>query len=320
MCSTDGSCNNDGTGVGTDVDANCPAIHFTPKPVIPSIELVLDRSGSMTTTDIGGMQRFVALENALFDATNGAIVKSQAQVYFGEMLYAGDQPNCNDGNPGSLGVNGFTAPRALNNASVMSTLTMNKPPNGGGTPTGAAIDTAATDFATNPPPAGSPAIMLLATDGQPNACNSNATNDGGRTVDAVTRAFGNHISTFVIGLQLNDGNAKAYLQSVANAGVGQTMGNAPYYLANNPQSLVDAFNQIISGAISCDLTINMPVDPASAPGATVTLDGTNLTYGTDWSLDADNMTIHILGASCTALKTTPNAVVEAVFPCGSVIL
>jgi hypothetical protein len=61
------------------------------------------------------------------------------------------------------------------------------------------------------------------------------------------------------------------------------------------------------------------VDPGSAPNATVTLDGAPLTFGTDWTLDANGMTIHILGAACMTLKSTPSAVVDATFPCGSVI-
>jgi len=104
---------------------------------------------------------------------------------------------------------------------------------------------------------------------------------------------------------------------MANAGAGST--NAPYYTANNPAQLVTAFNSIISGAISCDLSINQTVNPSTAPNAVVTLNGTALTYMTDWSLDANGMTIHILGAACTTLKSTPNAVVDATFPCGSII-
>lgn len=316
VCSSDGSCNNDGTGSAPDVDANCPAVHFTPTPVIPSIELVLDRSGSMIDNNIGNKTRYQALHDALFDATNGALVKTQAQVYFGEMLFAGNQTPCVDGPPGSLNVNGYSAPRALNNASVLDALTTSKPPlEGGSTPTAAAIDTAARDFTTNPPPTGSPPILLLATDGDPNSCGGSG--NGTASINSVATAFSGGIKTYVIGID-DDVNVN-YLKQVANAGVGQTTGQAPYYVATNAQALVDAFNQIISGAISCDLNINMPVDPASAPGATVTLDGTNLTYGTDWTLDPNNMTIHIIGAACNTLKTTPNADVEATFPCGAIL-
>jgi len=315
-CSSDGYCNVDGT-TPPDVDANCPAVHFTPTPVIPSIELVLDRSGSMTDNKIGNQTRYQVLEDALFNNTTGAIVTTQTQVYFGEELFAGDsgQLPCTDGPPGSLNINGYSAPRALNNASVLSTLTTNKPPNGGATPTSAAIDTAVAGFAATPPPPGSPPIILLATDGDPNSCGNGA--DNGRSVNSTTTAYNNGIQTYIIGVA-NDLNT-GYLQQVANAGVGMTSGNAPYYTANSPAALVSAFNTIISGAISCDLTINQMVDPGTAPNATVTLDGSPLTFGTDWTLDANGMTIHILGAACATLKSTPSAVVDATFPCGSVI-
>jgi hypothetical protein len=315
VCTTDGYCNQGSGNPQPDVDANCPAVHFTPTPTIPSIELVLDRSGSMTGTDISPT-RYGALKTALFGAA-GAVATKEGQVYFGEELFAGDEPGCVDGPPGALNVTNYSAPRALNNATAMSTLTTNKPPNNGSTPTAAAIGQAASDFNANPPPAGSPPIILLATDGVPNSCGNN--NDNNNSVNQVASAYASamNIRTFILGLNLQ--GSTAYLQAIANAGVGQTTGNAPYYNASNPQQLVDAFNTIINGVISCDLTINQTVDQGSAPGAIVTLNGMNLTFGTDWTLDPNGMVIHIIGGACTTLKNTPNAVVDATFPCGSVI-
>ncbi len=164
VCSSDGYCNQDGTGSAPDIDADCPAVHFTPTPVTPSIELVLDRSGSMTATDIAPT-RFQALETALFGA-QGAVTAAQAKVYFGEELFAGDQTPCTDGPPGSLYVTGFSAPRALNNATALAAAHREQAADERRvTPTSAAIDTAVADFAANPPPAGSPPVILLATDG-----------------------------------------------------------------------------------------------------------------------------------------------------------
>ncbi len=311
VCSADGYCNNDGTGSAIDVDANCPAVHFVPTPVIPSIELVLDRSGSMAS-NFGNGTRFSVLQDALFNATTGAVTTTQAQVYFGEELFSGAQTPCSDGPPGSINVVGHSAPRALNNASALATLTglpANQPSDN--TPTAAALGQAYADFAATPPPAGSPPIVLLATDGEPNGCSGG--NDNNKSTNAAAAAYANGIKTVVIGLALNT----AYLQTMANAGAGMT--NAPYYTANDPASLAAAFNSIISGAISCDLTINQAVDPGTAPGAVVTLNGAMLTYMTDWSLDANGMTIHILGSACTTLKSTPGAVIDATFPCGSIL-
>jgi hypothetical protein len=44
-----------------------------------------------------------------------------------------------------------------------------------------------------------------------------------------------------------------------------------------------------------------------------------LTFGTDWNISGDGLTLHILGKACDTLKATPNASVDATFACGSVI-
>jgi hypothetical protein len=295
-------------------DANCPAVHFTPTKVTPSITLVLDRSGSMTT-DFGGVSRYQAMVDGLFGAT-GAVTTTQGQVYFGEALFAGDQSPC-------LNLNGFTAPRALNNATAMQTLTTNNPPVNGSTPTAPAIDQIVADFAANPPPAGSPPVILLATDGAPNSCNGNG--GTGPSITAAKNAYTAGIKLFIVGLA---GLNTQFLQDMANAGTGVATGQtsgctgcSPFYVANDPTSLATAFSTIINGVISCDLTLTGgTVDPANACAGTVTLNGTPLTCGTDWTIDANGTTLHLIGAGCTMLKASANPVVDASFPCGSIIL
>ena len=72
--------------------------------------------------------------------------------------------------------------------------------------------------------------------------------------------------------------------------------------------------------LSCDLMITGgTVDPAKQCDGTVTLNGNVLTCGTDWNVDANGMTIHLIGQACTDLKASANPVVDASFPCGSVI-
>src|SRR6476469_5312062 len=66
MCTDDGSCVSTGNGSGSGgPDANCPAVHFTPMKTTPSIDLLLDRSGSMTTA-FGNTTRYQALYDGLF--------------------------------------------------------------------------------------------------------------------------------------------------------------------------------------------------------------------------------------------------------------
>src|SRR5260221_1072900 len=114
------------------------------------------------------------------------------------------------------------------------------------------------DFGANPPPAGSPPVILLASDGEPNSCGSNTTN-AGPSIAAVKAAYTAGIRTFVIGLA---GLNTQYLQNVANAGTGHVTGqpDAPYYTANDPASLVAGFNTIINGVLSCDLQLSGTVD------------------------------------------------------------
>ncbi len=261
----------------------------------------------MDSTDISPT-RFGAIQNGLVGST-GVVTTEQSKVIFGAIMFAGDQTPC-------LNLNGFTTPRALNNASTISTLLANHPPNGGNTPTDKAITAAVADFQANPPPAGSPPIILLATDGEPNSCTSGTTNDG-PSETATQAAFAAGVRLFIIGLaDLNT----SYLQTMANLGVGAAAGsNAPFYTANNPSELDASLQAIIGGVLSCDLTLNGKVDPTSASTGTVTLDGQPITYGTDWTVLPDGMTLELLGSACTTFKSATDPTVTASFTCATVI-
>jgi hypothetical protein len=164
---------------------------------------------------------------------------------------------------------------------------------------------------------GSPPVIVLATDGLPNSCNSNDDTTA-QTVASAQAAYTAGIRLFVLGIAgVNDN----FLQQVANAGAGvqANQPNAPYYTANSPAQLQQAFQQIIGGVVSCDLTISGTIDTNQASSGTVTLDGQTLTYGTDWTLVNGN-TIELIGAACDTLKNSANPSVDASFPCGSVIL
>nr|HEX4318744.1 vWA domain-containing protein [Kofleriaceae bacterium] len=315
-CTADGTCPGGGGGGGGggvggggggSIDANCPNVDFTATPVTPSIDLVIDRSGSMDGTDISPT-RYKAIQNGLVGAS-GVVATEQANVYFGAIMFAGDQTPC-------LNLNGFTTPRALNNASAITTLLANNPPNNGNTPTDQAILAAIADFAANPPPSGSPPIILLTTDGEPNSCTDGNTNDG-PSIAAATAANAAGVRLFILGLASLNTN---YLQEMANAGVGEPAGmNAPFFTADNPTQLQQSLQTIINGVLSCDLTLSGQVDPTTAMNGTVTLNGTTLSYGTDWTVLADGKTLEIEGGACTTLKDATNPTVTASFPCGTVI-
>lgn len=297
----------DDQGSGSNgTDANCPSATFMATPVTPSIQLLIDRSGSMgnylpnsTTT------RYRAMRDALVGGS-GVVGQLQTKAYFGASLYSDDTP-C---------PRLYTTPqRALSNFTQVQQLIDSQSP-AGNTPTPPAIDQTVQLFANNPPPAGSPPIIVLATDGLPNSCSGVDTQ--AQSITAAANAYNAGIRTFILGIAgVNDG----FLQAMANAGqgVGQGQQNAKFYTANSPTELQQAFQSIIGGVVSCELSINGTVDPAQAQGGTVTLNGMQLMYGTDWIV-VNGTTIRLLGAACDTLKSSTNPVVQASFPCGSVIL
>lgn len=307
MKGSGGGSGGSGSDDDTGPDAQCPDVHFQPTQVTPSIALLIDRSGSMST-DLAGTStsRYQAIHDALV-GPSGVVEQLQGKVYFGASLFTDDTP-CP-----TL----YTKPRALNNFAAIKTLIESQSPNGD-TPTPPSIDKVVADFAANPPPMGSPPIIVLATDGLPNGCNS-SDDTSAQSVASAQAAYAAGIKLFILGIAgVND----TFLQNMANAGVGVQPGqpNAAYYTANSPAQLAMAFQQIIGGALSCDLAVNGTIDPSQAASGTVTLDGMPLSYGTDWTVTNNGMTITLIGSACTTLENTPNPVVDATFPCGTVIL
>ena len=287
-------------------DASCPAVHFTATQVTPSIQLLIDRSGSMTTTlPSTNTSRYQAIHDALV-GTSGVVTTLQNQVYFGASLFSADTP-C---------PRLYSQPRAMANYTTIKSLIESQQPNGN-TPTAPSIDAVVADFAANPAPMGSPPVIVLATDGLPNSCAGGNTDTTPQTVTSTQAAYAAGIRLFVLGI---DGVNNSFLQQVANAGVGvgTNQPNAPYYTANSPAGLQQAFQQIIGGVVSCDLALNGKVDTTQASSGTVTLDGMPLTYGTDWTLVNGN-TLELVGNACNMLKNSAHPQLDASWPCGSVI-
>lgn len=324
MCTTDGHCvNEDPSGrpdAATEPDANCPAVHVAATKVTPSIQLLIDRSGSMLETFVTippdtDIPKYVAVQDALVGA-DGIVPRLQADVYFGASMYPSD--NC----PAII-----TQGRALNNNTAIDTLlraAINKPAGeremrNRNTPTAPSIDAVVADFKANPPPQGSPPVIVLATDGVPNACNG-GTSTTAQSVAAAKRAFEAGIKLYILSVGTIAG-ADQHLQDMANAGLGVQAGqpNAAVFKGTDPAGLASAFQQIIGGVLSCDLTLDQQIDPSDAPKGTVTLNGDALTFGTDWTVDDEGLKLSLIGNACTRLKNTTAPVVDAEFPCGVIV-
>lgn len=328
-CGNGYSCTADGRCVKGDVppldagpDTNCPAIEFSATRITPSIQLLVDRSTSMQENFDGqdppapGPYKYAEMTSALV-GPQGVVTQLESAAFFGATLYTAVRSETCP----SL----RSAPRMRNNKDAIARLlAMNPPPperneNAGFTPTHLAIDAAVDEFLRNPPPQDSPPIIVLATDGIPNECTTTSPREA-ESVAAAANAFRNGIKLFILGIDIQ--SAAAHIQAVANAGQGVQPGqpNATPFFANNPTELANAFQTIIGGAVSCDLTLDREIDPAEADKGTVTLNGMTLTFGTEWTVDTDGRTLHLLGNACTVLKSSPNPDLDAAFPCGVVIL
>jgi hypothetical protein len=264
----------------------------------------------MTTTD-PTKQKFTAEQDALV-GTNGVVTQLQGSVFFNASMFPSNV--C----PGLYqSANG----RKLNNEAAISALLTAHPPDpNANTPTSQSIDLAVADFMATPAPKGSPPVIVLATDGIPNDCKNNggqAAQDA--TVTAAANAFSHGIALYLlsVGTKIDD----TFKQRLANAGQGVVAGqpDATAYTATDPASLSAAFQSIIGGVLSCDLQLTGQVDPTEGQNGTVTLNNMTLNYGTDWTLDANGLTIHLLGTACTTLKNAQNPTVDATFACGAVI-
>jgi hypothetical protein len=324
-CTADGHCVEQDGDANLGPDADCPDVNFTATPTTPTVELILDQSGSMTEA-YGSTDRWNALRNALIDPTTGVVANLESQVVFGATLYSGT--SADDGTGLQVGIPpcpGLTSrPRALNNfAAIQSLLQASSPIED--TPTAPTIDAVIADFIASPPMPGSPPIIVLATDGLPDTCENadprNAAEQdaaNATSVAAAQRAWTAGIELFY--LSVGDDVTDTHAQQMANAGAGQDpiTGTATFYRANDPAQLQAAFDAIIGGVLSCRLDLDGDVDPTQGGSGTVTLNGNPLTYGSDWTL-VDSNTIELLGAACDTLLSSPNPTVTAVFPCGAII-
>lgn len=307
VCTNDGHCE-------VPADANCPDVSLVGERTTPTVQLLLDQSGSMTSSFGGGLDRWESMVQALIDPQDGVVTQNAAAVVFGASLYTYDT-GAGGACPHITGV-----PRSANNLAAISQLLNNNQPVAE-TPTGDSIDVIVNDFMANPPAAGSPPIIVLATDGEPDTCEQpNPQNGQAEAIAAAERAYAAGIRLYILGVG-NDVGAP-HLQDMANAGVGNdpavTGVDADYFTANSPAELSAQLQAIIGGVISCELDLDGAIDPAFVSSGQVVLGGETLELGTDWELvDAD--TIRLIGGACDDLLADPAQGVTATFPCGVVV-
>ncbi|MGH1345529.1 MAG: vWA domain-containing protein [Nannocystales bacterium] len=292
--------------------SGCGEVTVMLEPVVPTIVLLIDQSGSMTA-DFGEQDRWASVYETLMDPDDGVVAQLQSQVRFGVTLYTSE-----DGNDGRECPILTSVEAALDNRDAIDAEYAPANPNDE-TPTGesleaVAISLAALEFE-------GPKAIVLATDGEPDTCDTPNPQEGQpEALAAAAFAFSEEISTFVI--SVGDEVGADHLQEMANVGVGKDANDpmpAPYYEALDAGQLVDAFNEIVGTFISCELTIDGEVDLEKACEGTVTLDGEELECGTDWDVPNET-TLLLIGAACDTLKDGASHSVDASWPCDVVVI
>jgi hypothetical protein len=260
------------------------------------------------------MDRWDAVYNTLMDPSAGIVQQLESSVRFGLALYSHvyDDDNLPDSDCPLIA---SVAP-AISNFTAIENVYKGEGPLDE-TPTGAALAQVALDLDAVTEPGAK--IIVLATDGEPDTCDQpNPQNGQEEALAAAEMAYDLGISTFIIAV----GNqvSENHQQQMANVGTGRARDEdpgAPYYQALDPDSLVDAFDAIIGGFVSCEFTITGEVDPNQACTGRVEIDGQVLECSKDWRLN-DPTTLELLGEACDTLQDGEEHVVTANFPCGAV--
>jgi hypothetical protein len=308
-----------GSGSSAEGSPNCPSGIARTMRVVPRVILLLDGSCSMSTSyPANGMRsattcepnangRWAALRNALVDPQNGVVKKLEGQVEFGLAIF-GTQPMCP--------IPAAPIQATKNNYDAINGAFPDVQP-GMYTPTGPALDYVydnLVDTSVSPDARMSPQIVVLATDGEPNSCDNPNTNYQ-PSIDAVTKGAGLGVKTYVISLADSSGEFHDHLQQLADIGEG---GTGKLYTPGNPEELQADLELLVGGAVGCDIALNGAVREGQECSAKVTLDNDTLDcMGANGFVLTDSRHIRLQGTACDKLKTSPNAVLSANFPCGS---
>lgn len=305
----------------------------------PTVYVLVDRSGSMGTTQ----ENFWA---PLRDALLPAVEALQADVRFGFGTYTStmmtqcDEPTSVLDDLGTITENNYAAIAAKYNGYT--------DPNGGDTPTSAAlVDVMDILLADDAPGA---KYIVLVTDGNPDLCNNgNVKCFQDSLVGTLQDVKAAGIETIIFGLAAKQQPLDAEIMSVfANAGAGQavawaqgapnaehqnlspveeecagqllgtysaTGGTAEAYLSADPAALVTNLQGKVAGLKSCTIDVNFAVDAGSeSKGEIYVGDLTTPIALADWRMNTPSQ-IELLGTSCELWKLEETINFFAGFPC-----
>ncbi|MCP4601404.1 MAG: VWA domain-containing protein [Proteobacteria bacterium] len=336
------------TDIDSDVDADsdtdtgteeeCGESNFVISAAEVDMLIVLDRSNSMYDGDL-----WTEMGNALVEVTS----KMQDYINFGLMLFP--SLDCINEPPKSQCSMPSDAHVEINQADAIQAIADTVDPTDGvgccgGTPTGAALDSARTYL--NSVEDELDRFVLLATDGAPN-CNSDinensckctaldpedcditklACLDDSKSYDAAFELYNSGYKTYVIGV-----GGTIEWQDVMN-GIASAGKTEQYYPATDATELLNAFEAITGAIINCEFNIDwtsIPEDASEDPDKVnfygiVDSDEEVIVYdegcakGVGWNwVDEDAGIVLFCDGACSLLKAGHWDEVRATFGCES---
>ena len=336
----------DGAGGGdTCIDVD---VGFTPQ--VPTVLLLIDRSGSMNadgkfgaavkaavdagTYTLGDCPehndwRWNVVRDVLMSPTKGIIKPLEEQVRFGMSLYSSRNGQVKAGAPDEIDADKMCpelieVPISLRNHQAMfdefkcDDIVDD-------TPTGESLLAAAATLTAFQEPG--PKVIVLATDGEPDNCECP---DFGGSVpekckaaglpaqikaDVVATAKGIHdddITIHVINVSTpSEAALQQHLTDVAEAGGGNV------YPGFSPGALTAAFDDIINGVRSCKIDLSGEIADGKESTGVITLDGEKLVLddADGWQVNSSSQ-IELLGAACDTIKSGDHDL-SIKFPCES---
>lgn len=341
-----GGASNGSGGEGAGGDKSCIDVDVGFTPQIPTVLLLIDRSGSMNANGFGDAVdaavadgtytlgdcpedndwRWNVVRDVLMNPTKGIVKPLEDKVRFGMSLYSSENGQITAGaiDPSKACPVLIEVPIALNNHGAM--LDQFKCSDiKDDTPTGESLQAAAETLKAFKEPG--PKVIVLATDGEPDNCECP---DFGNNMPAKCREPGvpamikdqvvaitkaihdDDITVHIINVSTpSEAALQQHLSDVADAGGGKV------YPGFSPGELSTAFDEIINGVRPCTIDLTGEIADGKESTGVIKLDGDVLVLDDPdgWQVNSPSQ-IELLGEACETIKTGDHDL-SIKFPCES---
>lgn len=339
-----------GTVTTSDTTSECAKVEANFTAVIPSIYILVDRSGSMNWGVDGKkpvpayqsrweiVERTLVEEGDLLDPDSGGVVyRMQSKAKFALATYTNNS-KCPEMHYSETGATDYL-PKLDNWSAVRNRLAAKGP--GGGTPSSEAIDSVWRKMKASKDPN---RILVFASDGDPSYGNGTgcpgydfspgvtASNPYHRVVEVVEEMYKDNIKTFVI--MVGSAAQASGMDAIARAGLGVVPGmneddagypenpnegegkSARYFFAGTDAKKIEsAFEAVITGARPCKFELEGRLSALGSTGEVLVNGNPKVLNDPDgWRINSLTE-IELLGDACKEIRTDPNVDLKVSFSC-----